>query len=111
MFSTHVAILAQGEDVAQVSHAFQAVEARLGIGVQPALDAAQYRYPGSLRESFREGLGLVKPAFPQSRRMKWDWHEAVGAGRLYSGVLHGLQQKFHEYSPKVEVTTVLVAMD
>src|ERR1700751_5041501 len=111
MFSTHVAILAQCEDVAQVSHAFHAIEARLGTCVQSALDALEYGYASSLRESFGEGLGLVKPAFSQSRRMKRNRYEAVGASRQYSWVLHGFQQKFHEHPPKMEVTAVLVAVD
>jgi len=111
MFSTHVAILAQCEDVAQVPHAFHAIETRLGTGVQSALDALEHGYASSLRESFGEGLGLVEPAFSQSRRMKRNRDEAVCASRLYSRILHGFQQKFQEHSPKMEVTTVLVAVD
>ena len=111
MFSAHVAILAQCEDVAQVPHAFHAIEARLGTGVQSALDALEYGYASSLRESFGEGLGLVKPAFSQSRRMKRNRNKAVGASRLDSRILHGFQQKFQEHSAKMEVTTVLVAVD
>jgi len=111
MFSTHVAILAHGEDVAQVSHSFHAIEARLGICVQSALDALEYGYPSSLGEGLGEGLRLIKPAFSQSRRMKRNRYEAVGANRLYPRVLHSFQQEFQEYSPKMEVTAVLVAVD
>ena len=111
MFSTHVAILAHGERIAQVQHSFDAIKPRLRVGVSSPFHAAHDRQPCPFREDFGEGFGLVETAFSHSSGVKRHGNQAIRWIRLYSSVLHGFDQISREHTAEIKLATVLKAMD
>ena len=61
MFSTHVAILAHGERIAQVLHSFDAIKPRLRVGVSSPFDAAQDRQPVRFERISARASDWLKP--------------------------------------------------
>jgi hypothetical protein len=111
VFSTHIAILAQSERIAQVLHSFDSVKPRLSVGVSLAFDTTQDRQPCPFRESFGESVGLVEPALSQSGRVKWHGDQVMQWTRLYPGILGRFNEILHEHPAQIILAAVLEAMD
>jgi hypothetical protein len=111
VFSAHLAILAQGECIAQVLHSFHAVKPRLGVGVAPTFKTVQDRQPCPLRKYFGEDVRLVESAFSQSGRVKRHGDEAIRWIYLYSHVLHGFDQILREHPAQIKLAIVLETVD
>jgi len=99
------------EGIAQVFHAFFAVEACLGGGVPDAPEAVEEWDAALPGEPFGKDVRLVKAPLPLPRGVERHGHEALARGALEAWIVEGFPQPADQDAPQVEGVLVFQAMD